>query len=178
MLLLCLIAAAGGPSEREGRPAVRQVFAGEHRWTLTDGTLYRDGRAVLHQVVGEISSRGDRIIAAVRIEEPVFTDLALIDGAASPTLLGLEAWRPDRPALGPDGRWVVFVSGRSGWASLWISPVDRRMPPRQLTNVALERHPGGGLPERFVPPPEGAPRFEAEHIVWSAGGRTWRVRWR
>ena len=75
----------------------------------------------------------------------------------------------DRPALSPDGRWVVYVSGRTGIASLWVVPFEGG-DAIQLTNVGLEdRRAPGHPPEGFVAPPhEGPPRFEGTRLVWKA----------
>lgn len=82
-------------------------------------------------------------------------------------------------ATSPDGRWVAFVGGASGIASVWVVPVPRKgeraAAPIQLTNVGLE-HVGrtpGQAPEGFVPTPEQGPLRWADErtIVWTARGQ-------
>lgn len=85
----------------------------------------------------------------------------------------------DRPSVSSDGVTVVFVSGRSGIASLWRTTIDGA-PAVQLTNAAivagLERV---GAPEGFVPPPVSADRLEwisADVVRYDAGdGELWEV---
>lgn len=86
--------------------------------------------------------------------------------------------------VSPDGRWVAFVSGTTGIASVWTvrmpSAADPKPTPVQLTNVGLEsieRAPGQP-PAGFVPVPEtakGLRWLDAHTIGWSAGGRTYSV---
>lgn len=85
----------------------------------------------------------------------------------------------DRGSVSPDGQTVVFVSGRTGVASLFRTTVDGAEPV-QLTNAGLE--PGrddDSAPVGFVPPPMGA-----DALVWvsadavrfdAGGGEYWRV---
>ncbi|MCB9672106.1 MAG: hypothetical protein H6736_07075 [Alphaproteobacteria bacterium] len=165
-----------GGAEMDGVPDVRQRFTARHRWALADGVLTRDDQPVLTGVIGEVAQVDDRVVAAVVVEEPVTTDLAVIDGSATPRLLGLEQ-SPDRVALSPDGTHAAFVSG-AGWASVWVVPVDLSEPPEQLTNVGLVRR-KGGLPEGFVPPPLEPPTFRGDTLEWTpADGVPRSVRWR
>lgn len=84
----------------------------------------------------------------------------------------------DAEAVSPDGRWVAFVGGDTGIASVWLAPVPKpgEQPgtPIQLTNVGLERQPRtpGHAPEGFVPPPDHAPLrwLDARTVAWTAGG--------
>ncbi len=89
----------------------------------------------------------------------------------------------DGEALSPDGRWMAFVGGATGIASVWVVavPVDGGPAgaPIQLTNVGLEhveRRPGQA-PQGFVPPPDLAPlRWQDDAtIVWTAGGEQHRA---
>ena len=43
------------------------------------------------------------------------------------------------PSISPDGKTVVFVSGRTSVASFFVTTVDGAEP-RQLTNIGLESH--------------------------------------
>jgi hypothetical protein len=84
----------------------------------------------------------------------------------------------DGETLSPDGRWVAFVGGETGIASVWVARVPAAgappHPPIQLTNVGLEARPRtpGQAPEGFVPPPDrGALRWAGDRTVtWTAGG--------
>jgi hypothetical protein len=79
----------------------------------------------------------------------------------------------DRPHFSPDGRALVFVSGRTGIASLWGLRLDApERPAVQLTNLGLEhqqRNPGQA-PVGFVPPPDGGP------YAWTDEGLRWTTR--
>jgi hypothetical protein len=85
----------------------------------------------------------------------------------------------DRPSISDDGVTVVFVSGRTGIASLWRTTLDGA-PAVQLTNkdivAGIERD---GPPEGFVPPPVMADRLEwvsTDVVRYDAGdGEFWRV---
>jgi TolB protein len=85
----------------------------------------------------------------------------------------------DRASVSSDGVTVVFVSGRSGIASLWRTTLEGAAPV-QLTNAAItagvERE---GEPEGFVPPPVSADRLEwvsADVVRYDAGdGELWEV---
>ncbi len=77
---------------------------------------------------------------------------------------------PDRVAITADGRWVAYVSGQTGIASVWVVPFDGGEPV-QLTNVGLEALPRtpGAPPEGFIPPPhEGPLVIDGEWITWSS----------
>lgn len=70
----------------------------------------------------------------------------------------------DIPAWSPDGRQILFVSGRTGIASLWIIQVDGSNL-RQVTNKGI--HGGQGTPpEGFIP----VPVFD-KAIVWPDQGK-------
>jgi hypothetical protein len=83
----------------------------------------------------------------------------------------------DAEARSPDGRWVAFVAGATGIASVWAVEISEAGPvgePVQLTNVGLEsvfRRPGEP-PAGFVPPPDRASlRWKDDRtIVWTAAG--------
>lgn len=107
------------------------------------------------------------------------TAVVLTDAQGLLTTLADGEGVDDRPSISSDGVTVVFVSGRSGIASLWRTTLDGA-PPVQLTNAAivagLERE---GAPEGFVPPPVSADRLEwlsADVVRYDAGdGELWRV---
>ncbi len=41
------------------------------------------------------------------------------------------------PQPSPDGKWVAFYSGRSGYQDIWIVPADGSQDPRQITHDAM-----------------------------------------
>jgi hypothetical protein len=89
----------------------------------------------------------------------------------------------DGEALSPDGRWVAFVGGDTGIASVWAVRVpaggEKAPAPVQLTNVSLEHQPRtpGQAPEGFVPLPDDGPLrwIDARTIAWTAAGVEHRV---
>ena len=84
----------------------------------------------------------------------------------------------DSEALSPDGRWVAFVGGDTGIASVWAVqvPTDggKAPPPIQLTNIGLEtqRRAPGQAPVGFVPLPDDGPLrwLDARTVAWTAAG--------
>lgn len=176
MLILASLALAGPLPESEHPSDIEQVFAERHRWTLHRGVLARDDRVVVSGVVGSVAHVGDRVVAAVLVEAPVNTDLVVIDGGSEPRRLHLDA-RPDRVALSPDGSHVAYVSGHTGWASVWVLDLDT-LSARQLTNQVVTRR-KGAPPRGFTPPPTEPPRFEGDHLRWTTpDGASHRVTWR
>jgi len=84
--------------------------------------------------------------------------------------------------VSPDGAWVGFVSGTTGWASVWAAPMpgpgQSAQPPVQLTNVGIERgaRTPGSAPAGFVPVPDthdGLRWSEPRTLTWTAGGQTY-----
>ncbi len=83
----------------------------------------------------------------------------------------------DGEARSPDGRWVAFVGGATGIASVWVVEVPNNGSPAepiQLTNVGLQDAPRrpGSPPDGFVPPPDRAPlRWkDTRTVAWTAAG--------
>ena len=143
-----------------------------------------DGReqTLASDVKGEVSDApGDALVATLeggsrpRGDSAVF----LSDRAGNVTVLADGEGVDDRPSVSPDQKTVVFVSGRTGVASLWRTTLDGA-PPVQLTNqhvtVGEERT---GPPEGFVPPPVMAERIEwvSDDVVRydAGGGELWDV---
>ncbi len=85
----------------------------------------------------------------------------------------------DRPLFSPDGRALVFVSGRTGIASLWGQRLDAPDSPAvQLTNQGLEHQQRlpGQAPVGFVPPPDGgAYAWTDEGVAWSTRAGDHRI---
>ena len=109
--------------------------------------------------------RALRVIAG---GDPGETDLFL-DGVA----LAPHAGPDELPLLLTGGaQQVVFVSGRSGVASLWRVDVDGA-DLVQLTNLGQRP---GHLDERFVPPPARSMTQDGDDVVYDDGsGRVVRV---
>lgn len=106
-------------------------------------------------------------VQTVMVEPP--TGTAVFVGERE--LVGLD-FRPDRLATAQGH--LAFVSGRTGWSSVWIVPLDGSTPPRQLTNVDLPKDRTG-----FVAPPAHPPVFKGAFLLWRDGwGQVHRVRWR
>lgn len=136
------------PRGATGTPRVVAVDA-DARLVVVEG---QRRRPLLDRIVGApVVVDAARVIAA-RETEPGETDLWLVsDDGAPPRALAAAPGADDSPQLLPDGR-VLFVSGRSGVAALWIVEQTPGAAPRQLTNIG-ERP--GALSSSFVPPPEG-----------------------
>lgn len=100
--------------------------------------------------------------------------IALPDGSPEPVV----QWpgSADRPSPSPDGRWLAFVSGRTGIAALWRVPLDGPLPVplergEQLTNHETRRAPGQPPPGFLPPPTSEGPDWEGSTLRWTAGGR-------
>jgi hypothetical protein len=107
--------------------------------------------------------------------------VVLTDANGTLTTLADSEGVDDRPSISPDSKTVVFVSGRTGVASLWRTTLAGGKAV-QLTNAHIE----GGIerdestaPEGFVPPPVNSDRIEwvSEDVIrYDAGdGEMWRV---
>jgi len=149
-----------------------------------DGALKVGDRMISTSVKGELLAAPNG--ALLFTQEAVLADpgesavvLAAADGSA--TMVADGEGVDDRPAVSPDGTTVVFVSGRSGIASLWRTTVSGEAPV-QLTNAGIEpglEREGEAEPEGFVPPP-----VTADAVVWmnadevrydAGGGELWKV---
>jgi len=120
----------------------------------------------------------NRWIAAVvrKPELPIDTDLVLLPLEGGPTraLAAFPGSSEGRPIFTPDNRAVVFVSGKSGLASLWRVELASGTT-TQLTNIGLRG--GHGLPAGFVPPPTemALAHWDGETLEYVANGQTVRV---
>ena len=80
------------------------------------------------------------------------------------------------PVYTNDGKYVIFVSGRTGYASLYkMERASKKIV--QLTNVGMERKSGGGIPEGYVPPPMDYKSIEikGDKIEYFDGEGNWEV---
>lgn len=131
-----------------------------------DLAVLADGRGLAFTLLGAEGDEGETAVAVADLSGEL---RVLADGA------GVD----DRPMLSPDGRTVVFVSGRTGVAALYRTSVDGEEAV-QLTNTTLEAGvEREGDPADFVPPPLDAARVHwvtPDVIRYDAGGgEHWRV---
>ncbi len=138
---------------------------------LANGSLVRVQNGIrskiAEEVVGTPSVVGEQVVFARSAGAPGETDLWRYDSKSVAPLVVTPG--PDHdPLLLPDGR-VVFVSGRTGVASLWLWEAGEQ---RQLTNVGAVP----GVLSGRVPVPESPMRFENESVRYEDGsGQHWRV---
>jgi TolB protein len=158
--------------------------AGENLLAVEDGRLRlhqgREVRTLLERASPDfaIDGSGRFVVAVVQNPAlPLDTDLVLLPVLGGPAR-SLVAWRGSReyhPVFTPDNRSVVFVSGRSGLASLWRLDLSGGEPV-QLTNRGLT--PNGRRPGGYVPPPveRASLRFASDGTLeYEAEGHTQRV---
>ncbi|MCK6511154.1 hypothetical protein L6R29_14420 [Myxococcota bacterium] len=78
-----------------------------------------------------------------------------------------------QPIWSPRGDAVIFISTRTGIASLWRLDLSQTTP-RQITNQGLSL--GQGLPAQFVPPPHlGRILWAGYWLVYDSGDALWAV---
>src|SRR5258706_15356215 len=85
--------------------------------------------------------------------EPLLPGIAVaLPGSAPSVLAGYD--------ISPDGRQVVVASPDSGGKlRLWLAPLDRRSPPRQIPNIEGEQPVFGATGEVFFRRVEGTSAF-------------------
>lgn len=107
-------------------------------------------------------------VQSVAGDEPGESEIVL-DGR----VLAAHPGPDDMPLLLDDERAVVFVSARTGVASLWRVDVDGT-DLRQLTNIGVKI--GAIDPQTFVPPPAWSMAQDGDAVVYDDGsGTMWRV---
>lgn len=182
--------ADGTPAHTDGIPAALSTSS-DGTWTarvMRGGALVVDGpqgkrrvaeAGVLHVV--DFSPTGRHLAYSQQTEFPD-ADLHLLDlQQLEGDPLQLTDWPgpEDRPLFSPDGTQLAFVSGRTGWASVYVLDLDggAGAEPRQLTNVGVEDLPRrpGEPPEGFVPPPASNFQWTAAGLSWEAEGEAWSV---
>jgi TolB protein len=139
-------------------------------------------RVLAQKVGGDLfpTAKGDALVATMEgASESHESSVALIDMNGRVKVLADGPGIDATPSISPDGKTVVFVSGRTSVASFFVTTVDGAAP-RQLTNVGLESHMlFGGAPEGFVPPP-----VSSHHMEWvsddvlrynAGGGEFWKI---
>lgn len=151
---------------------------------LLDGQgnlLLRDAngreRTLAQQVGGDLfpTAKGDALVATLLMssEGPHETAVGIIDLKGRVKVLADGPGVDATPSISPDGRTVVFVSGRTSVASFFVTTVEAAAP-KQLTNVGLENWMlFGGPPKEFVPPPVSSHHMEwlnEDVLRYNAGG--------
>jgi len=127
------------------------------------------------------TAKGDALVATMQSTstETHETSVALIDLKGQVKLLADGPGVDAAPSISPDGKTVVFVSGRTSVASFYVTTVEGEEA-RQLTNVGLENWMlFEGIPASFVPPP-----VSSHHMEWvsedvlrynAGGGKFWTI---
>lgn len=139
-------------------------------------------RLLAQKVGGDLfpTAKGDALVATlVMADEGHETSVGFIDLNGRVKVLADGPGIDATPSISPDGKTVVFVSGRTSVASFFVTTVDGAAP-RQLTNVGLDNtRLFGGAPEGFVPPP-----VSSHHMEWvsddvlrynAGGGEFWKL---
>ncbi|MCK8498645.1 MULTISPECIES: TolB family protein [Myxococcus] len=127
------------------------------------------------------TAKGDALVATLAMSRgPKHeTSVGLIDMKGRVKVLADGPGVDATPSISPDGRTVVFVSGRTTVASFYVTDVDGAAP-RQLTNLGMDSTMlYGGPPKGFVPPP-----VSSHHMTWlsddvlrynAGGGEFWKL---
>lgn len=129
-------------------------------------------RALLDQVVGTPVVLDSQRVIAARETEPGESDLWILTADGQPPRALAAAPGADDSAFVLDDGRVLFVSGRTGVASLWVVAADAAATPRQLTNQGQRP---GALTSSFVPPPAGPVRQQGATVVYDVDGVPWQV---
>jgi len=123
------------------------------------------------------SPSGTSLLVAKHEEAGLGTDIWLIGVPDGRELrLTNEPGVDDRPAWSPDGEQILFVSGRSGLASLWMMSPDGGGQV-QITNKGIKGG-TGRAPEGFVPVPLSSRDLrwkESRRVTYSGGDGLWNV---
>jgi len=157
-----LLGAALAQTEAQPEWALDRVVDGAH-WTLAAGELRRDGAVITDKVRGLPVFAAGRVVFTRLAIEPIGTELIVLADGKQRVLAGPET-RPDRIALSPDGRHVAYVSGRTGWASVYVQALSDEQPV-QLTNTAVHRR-KGQPPLGFTAPPREGLEFRGDSLCW------------
>jgi Tol biopolymer transport system component/tRNA A-37 threonylcarbamoyl transferase component Bud32 len=162
-----------GPTEEEGvamapdgRSFITAVGLAQSSIWLHDGGGDRQISLEGHAFDAKFTPDGKRLLYQVR--KGVASELwvaELDSGRSEPLLPGFALTAPGAGALGgydisADGRQIVLASpDSSGKVRLWLSPLDRHLPPRQIPNVEGEQPLFGATGEVFFRKLEGTTAF-------------------
>jgi TolB protein len=140
-------------------------------------------RLLAQRVGGDLfpTAKGDALVATLMSsgDEDHETSVGLIDMKGRVKVLADGPGVDAVPTISPDGKTVVFVSGRTTVASFYVTTVEGAAP-KQLTNLGLENWMlFEGVPANFVPPP-----VSNHHMEWvnedvlrynAGGGAFWKI---
>ena len=168
---------------REARTVGREValLDGEGNLRLRDANGRE--RLLAQGVGGDLfpTAKGDALVATLQMSSGPRheTSVGIIDMKGRVKVLADGPGVDATPSISPDGRTVVFVSGRTTVASFYVTDVEGTAP-KQLTNVGLDSTMlFGGPPKGFVPPP-----VSSHHTEWlsddvlrynAGGGEFWKL---
>src|SRR6185436_15800345 len=138
-----------GPTEEEGlamapdgRSFITAVGLTQSSVWLHDGGGDRQVSLEGYAYAPKFTPDGKRLLYQVRIEAASELWVAELDSGRSEPLLPGFAVAVTGPGtygsydVSPDGRQVVVASAdKDGKSRLWLAPLDRRSPPRQIPNV-------------------------------------------
>ncbi len=162
-----------GPTEEEGvamatdgRSFITAVGLTQSSIWLHDSSGDRQISLEGHAFDPKFTPDGKRLLYQVRKGTSSELWVAELDsGRSEPLLPGLALSTPGDGAVGgydisADGRQIVLESPDSGGkVRLWLSPLDRRSPPRQIPNVEGEKPLFGATGEVFFRRLEGTSAF-------------------
>ncbi|QSQ23064.1 PD40 domain-containing protein [Pyxidicoccus parkwayensis] len=168
---------------REARTVGRDVALLDGEGNLRLREANGRERLLAQGVGGDLfpTAKGDALVATLIMDgqHAHETSVGLIDLKGRVKVLADGPGVDATPSISPDGRTVVFVSGRTTVASFYVTTVDGGAP-RQLTNVGLDSTMlFGGPPKGFVPPP-----VSSHHMEWvsedvlrynAGGGEFWKL---
>ena len=162
-----------GPTEEaglamapDGRSFITAVGLTQSSLWLHDGGGDRQISLEGYAFDPKFTPDGKRLLYQVRKGASSELWVAELDsGRSEPLLPGIALTTPGAGALGgydisPDGRQIVVASPDTGGkVRLWLSPLDRRSPPRQIPNVEGEQPLFGPTGEVFFRRLEGTSAF-------------------
>ena len=162
-----------GPTEEEGlamapdgRSFITAVGLTQSSIWLHDGGGDRQISLEGYAFAPKFTPDGKRLLYQVRKGASSELWVAELDsGRSEPLLPGFAVARAGAGSLGgydisPDGRQVVVASPDSGGKlRLWLAPLDRRSPPRQIPNIEGEQPVFGATGEVFFRRLEGTSAF-------------------
>jgi Tol biopolymer transport system component len=162
-----------GPTEEEGlamapdgRSFITAVGLTQSSIWLHDGGGDRQISLEGYAFAPKFTPDGKRLLYQVRKGASSELWVAELDSRRSePLLPGFAVARPGQGSLGgydisPDGRQVVMAAPDSGGKlRLWLAPLDRHSPPRQIPNIEGEQPVFGATGEVFFRRLEGTSAF-------------------
>ncbi|RKH30618.1 TolB family protein [Corallococcus sicarius] len=168
---------------REARTVGSDVALLDGEGTLRMRDANGKDRVLARGVGGDLfpTAKGDALVATLLMnsEGPHETAVGIIDMNGRVKVLADGPGVDATPSISPDGKTVVFVSGRTSVASFYVTTVEGAEA-KQLTNVGLENWQlFGGPPKEFVPPP-----VSSHHMEWlsddvlrynAGGGAFWTL---